>query len=425
MENSTMSITTLPQCCEATTPIMDLQNAEGNPTTRLQQAVQASMQVSNAMASVSFTVGDLRDINQRTCVISAATEEMLVTSNEISKSSNECAKMTTDCRHAISTGAQAIERNIEGMQHISELTEEGSQRASELMAASNEIGKIVQFIQDIASQTHLLALNATIEAARAGEAGKGFAVVAREVKSLSQQTAQATEEIDSRIQKITLGINSIHKVIQESSQAVATGEKQIRAAGHEMEVLQSAIDQTVTLVSSTANSVSEQSTAMEEISHSVLKIANLTTKATGHAEEALKVVGETEYIIEEQFADLEKLNILNQVLYRAQSDHFIWKKRLAEMLVGRTTLSSNELTSHHNCRLGIWYDLALQDPTFNNLTVFGELAAPHRAVHEHGKEVAQLFNKGQRDEAIAEYQKVEAASHQVIDILQQILKEIQ
>ena len=64
-----------------------------------------------------------------------------------------------------------------------------------LSLAANQIGEVVQLINDIAEQTNLLALNATIEAARAGDAGKWFAVVASEVKSLANQTTQATESI--------------------------------------------------------------------------------------------------------------------------------------------------------------------------------------------------------------------------------------
>ena len=68
------------------------------------------------------------------------------------------------------------------------------------MLPADEIGKVIEVIQDIAEQTNLLALNATIEAARAGDAGKGFAVVATEVKELAKQTANATIDIRKRIE---------------------------------------------------------------------------------------------------------------------------------------------------------------------------------------------------------------------------------
>ncbi|MED5357305.1 MAG: methyl-accepting chemotaxis protein, partial [Pseudomonadota bacterium] len=75
-------------------------------------------------------------------------------------------------------------------------------RIETLQMASQEIGSVVQLINDIAGQTNLLALNATIEAARAGDAGKGFAVVAAEVKNLAAQTENATSKISEQIRNV-------------------------------------------------------------------------------------------------------------------------------------------------------------------------------------------------------------------------------
>jgi methyl-accepting chemotaxis protein len=95
---------------------------------------------------------------------------------------------------------------------------------SELSAAATRIGEVVNLIQTIAAQTNLLALNATIEAARAGEAGRGFAIVAAEVKSLSGQTARATDEIAGQIRAIqgaagnaAEAIEQVHAIVEDMS----------------------------------------------------------------------------------------------------------------------------------------------------------------------------------------------------------------
>jgi len=121
---------------------------------------------------------------------------------------------------------------------------------SSLASAATRIGEVVNLIQAIAAQTNLLALNATIEAARAGEAGKGFAVVAQEVKSLAQQTANATEEIARQI-----------GAIQDAS-----GE-----AGLAMERVSTIIEEMSQIAAAVAGAVEEQNAAVRSIADNVAK----------------------------------------------------------------------------------------------------------------------------------------------------------
>ena len=88
-------------------------------------------------------------------------------------------------------------------------------RITQLVKAASHIGDVVKLITDIAGQTNLLALNATIEAARAGEAGKGFVVVAREVKTLSAETAKATDGIAAQIASMQIAIRESVTAIEE------------------------------------------------------------------------------------------------------------------------------------------------------------------------------------------------------------------
>lgn len=125
---------------------------------------------------------------------------------------------------------------------------ESSSKMNDLVGLSSRIGEILDLISDIASQTNLLALNATIEAARAGDAGKGFAVVASEVKSLAQQTSQATEDIGQQIADIQSATSEASAATEEISNIVAK----------------------ITEISQTiAASVEEQGFAAQEISHNI------------------------------------------------------------------------------------------------------------------------------------------------------------
>jgi methyl-accepting chemotaxis protein len=110
--------------------------------------------------------------------------------------------------------------------------EQTNEMVKTLAAAAHRIGEVVQLINDIASQTNLLALNATIEAARAGEAGKGFAVVASEVKNLANQTAKATEDIQSQVQDIQGQTGGAVKAIGTIAELIgAISRKAAEAAG--------------------------------------------------------------------------------------------------------------------------------------------------------------------------------------------------
>ncbi|HTY65511.1 MAG TPA: PAS domain-containing methyl-accepting chemotaxis protein [Alphaproteobacteria bacterium] len=197
--------------------------------------------------------------NGQSTTVSTASEELAASVNEIARQIAESSRVV----HVAVTEAQKSESMV-----------------SELVTAAGKIGEVSKLIADIAGQTNLLALNATIEAARAGDAGKGFAVVASEVKSLANQTAKATEEIEQQI-----------KGIQESSHSTAGAIREIAKI----------IGQVSEISTSISGAVEEQSAATREVSQN---ISGVTQAAAETGRNSASVLSEAQSL-SQQSTELE------------------------------------------------------------------------------------------------------------------------
>ena len=128
-------------------------------------------------------------------------------------------------------GGETVRRTISGMDGIREQIQETSKRIKRLGESSQEIGNIVELIEDIADQTNILALNAAMQAAMAGEAGRGFAVVADEVQRLAERSANATKQIDALVKTIQADTNEAVSSMENSTTGVVNGAKLAEDAG--------------------------------------------------------------------------------------------------------------------------------------------------------------------------------------------------
>ncbi len=219
-----------------------LGSASQQMATTADQLTQGSK---TALAETSTVAGVIRETTGSMQQMAASTQEM---SDNVKAVSTAVEEMSA----TINEIAQNAERSASVAADAARLTDETNAKIGEMGNAAEEIGKVIEVIQDIAEQTNLLALNATIEAARAGEAGKGFAVVATEVKELARQTATATDDIRNRIQRIQVATNDA-----------------IGAIGHITEVIQNVNE----VARAIASAVEEQSITTKEIAQNVAQTA--------------------------------------------------------------------------------------------------------------------------------------------------------
>jgi methyl-accepting chemotaxis protein len=382
--------------------------------------VTYSMNASQSMASVSQVTGSTRDTDNKVQVMASATEQLRTSIEQISETSSNAANASEQALNTVHRGVERLSMTANRMDNLGNSINAIETCTETLIAASDQIAGILETIDAIANQTNLLALNATIEAARAGEHGKGFAVVAAEVKALAGQTATATEDVRARISQLECEIASLSEATKDSINAANAGKAEMSEAQVEMETIGSQVDDVSGKMAEISNMLMEQSTAIAEISEGVTQVADLSKKNREYAENTIEAVRQSETTIEQRFGELEKQDIPDAVLYRAKSDHFLWKKRLAEMLVGLNSLNPDELADHQSCRLGKWYE-SITDAWFLNDPDFIALIEPHKLVHDCGIESAKHYSAGRLNDAWDAFRMMDDASIEVIALLDAII----
>jgi methyl-accepting chemotaxis protein/PAS domain-containing protein len=212
--------------------------------------------VETVLRTVSNSAAAMRSTASTLSVSSAETSQRaagaLRTSNEASSNVGIAAAAAEELLRSIGDISQQLGRASDMVCTAAAEARATNDEIAKLAQSAQEVGDVVKFIQHIAGQTNLLALNATIEAARAGESGKGFAVVASEVKSLSIQTANATDQIAAKISAIQASTRSAVEAIARNAERM---------------------EEVSRYTSAFAASLDQQKAATGEISHNVASAA--------------------------------------------------------------------------------------------------------------------------------------------------------
>jgi methyl-accepting chemotaxis protein len=236
------------------------------------------------------SAGNASTQSKRTNQIAAAAQEMTATIGEISHSAESAAGASRSSADTAVNGGVVMQTAAATMEKIAAATTLVSQKMASLAARSEEIGKVVNVIQEISEQTNLLALNAAIEAARAGEHGRGFAVVAGEVRRLAERTKGATEEIAATIRSIQEETRSTLQVMAESRSAVETGLSETARARTSLEAIIESSRQVENQIQFIATAATQQTSAASEISESAGQISQLAVENSQGAQEAVEAL---------------------------------------------------------------------------------------------------------------------------------------
>jgi|GEM_PF-1256752 len=211
--------------------------------------------------------------------VANSVDEMAQTITDNARNATETATVSYNSGKAAHDGGEIVQQSVEKIREIAKVVEESAETIERLGESSQKIGDIVAVIEEIADQTNLLALNAAIEAARAGEQGKGFAVVADEVRKLAERTTGATSEIGAMIKTIQSEANQAVNAMRQGREEVASGLDLADRAGDALTRVVEEMNKIVDRINQIAVASEEQSSTSTQISMNVEAISTVTNES--------------------------------------------------------------------------------------------------------------------------------------------------
>jgi methyl-accepting chemotaxis protein len=257
-------------------------SASGQVANASDDSAKVGLQASSAIDEVTSTMHEM-SVNVQNMVkstqvqassvseTSASIDQMVASIQRVADTAKVLLDISNRSREEVHSGITTMEKATDGLNRINTTITSSGEIIGALGARADDIGKIIEVIDDLAEQTNLLALNAAIEAARAGEHGLGFAVVADEVRKLAEKSAQSTKEISELIQSIQ---KEARKAVENMDRSTGIVNEGLDLGGE----LNSALRKISNVVTEVYKFAQEIGAATNEQSHGSSQIARATTR---------------------------------------------------------------------------------------------------------------------------------------------------
>ena len=236
--------------------------------------------------------------------------DMAISVDLVARRAKETAKAAHDTSFTAQRGGELANDSLERMKSFFDSVELISMQFMDLNAKLQQVGKVADFIVDMARQTNLLALNASIEAARAGEYGKGFGVVAEEVRKLADGSAKSASDIADMIDVVKVESRRLQETITESSKSIGAGKKNI---------------------DTTADSFKQILATVIETERKANSIADLSQMQTTGAEKMVAMVDEIAKVAEDNAASTEQVSAATEEQSAAMQEMVYATQELAKL----------------------------------------------------------------------------------------------
>ncbi len=405
-------------------PVMEELARKRQESVEVGQAILTAMRsaIAGRKQGVAFH-RNFDEVVEQTQSMATAVEEMAATANEIS-SLGEDARLRAEALQALAgEGQHGLNALIERLEHIESNIQSVGEQFAGFVEQTKSIVRLTADVNAIADQTNLLALNAAIEAARAGEHGRGFAVVAGEVRELANRSALAADEIDSIVNQVVGGAESLFGNMKHTIQVFTEIVELRDTVARVIAQVDAASEESLSATVQIATAATEQAAVSEEMAH--------RTQSVSDRMDALKglfqgLMSDLEQLLEDSKGGLQVLGRkpdTKMLLTLAKSDHVLWVDRVISHVVdGRESLSSDELKNHHQCRLGKYLDgpggeLLKTLPGYDRL-----YNVVHPQVHETGLRLVEMARSGAVSNKMeAEAERLLQLSEEVVTTLEQFI----
>jgi len=285
--------------------------------------------------------GVARGAQEQTVSVTKAaniTSQISVTVDQVAGNAQSVTRDSAGAAEAARLGAQSVSDTVKGMQRIKTKVSLSAQAVAEMGKRSDEIGAIVETIDDIASQTNLLALNAAIEAARAGEHGKGFAVVADEVRKLAERSANATKEIGGLIKGIQKTVAEAVSAMEEGGREVENGVRLANESGQALSAILTAAQEVYRQAEQAGQGATQMRAASGQLVSAVDGVSAIVEENTAATEElsagtteVTRAIENIAAVSEENSAAIEEVSAAAQEMSSQVSEVGRSARALAEM----------------------------------------------------------------------------------------------